>query len=178
MTKFNKLPRYLLGLFFLIAGGCQNGEESSKVHQLNVSGTQGVSVYADYLPVKVEILPLTEVVSDTNSITGAVKIKAYVSLLDSYESQIKAPVVLRFEMYDYVRLSANPKGRRVMIWPDVNLNDSGVNNRYWRDFLRAYEVILNMDDAFSKQKIYVFEVTCTTAGGRRLSKDYVFGGKK
>lgn len=177
MSETSKLSLYLFGLFFLIAGGCQSEHEVNHVRHVPATSLQGNSIHTGYEPAKIEILPLTGVVSDTNSI-GSTKIKAYISLLDGYNCQIKAPMKIRFEMYDYVQLSANPKGRRLMLWPDVDLQESSQNNQYWRDFLRAYEIDLNLENFLIQQQDYVLEATCTTADGRRLTAEVVLGGKK
>jgi len=106
----------------------------------------------------------------------------YVSLLDSAGSQIKFPVKFRFELYEQVKRSAEPRGRRVAIWPQTNtaepneprshwfdLEDPSKNNLAWHDFMRAYRFTL----PFKPQPAvgYILEVTCLRHDERRLSAE-------
>ncbi len=127
-----------------------------------------LSVYSRYAPAKVNIMPLTEFISAGG--TQQVEIKPYVSLLDSFGSQIKSPAVFRFELYQRVLRSAEPKGRRVIIWPDIDLTDPAANNGYWRDFLRAYEFDLPFEPDASQS--YILQVTCLCPNGRRISAEF------
>ena len=122
-----------------------------------------------YSPAQIEVLPLTEL---TDSMAGqqGTQLNVYVSLLDAYNEKIKAPGVLRFELYEYVQRSAEPKGQRIAIWPDVDLNHPAENQKYWRDFLRAYEFTLGTQA--SKSKTYILEVTCLCPSGKRLSVEW------
>ena len=94
----------------------------------------------------------------------------YVSLLDAYSEKIKAPGIFRFELYEYVQRSSEPKGQRIAIWPDVDLNSPAENQTYWRDFLRAYEFSLGAPA--SRGKTYILEVTCLCPSGKRLSTEW------
>jgi hypothetical protein len=84
---------------------------------------------------------------------------------------MKAPGSLRFELYEYIPRSAQSKGPRLTLWPDIDLTDPAQNNKYWRDFLRAYEFTL--DTQAGRDKAYILEVTCLCPDGRRLSGEYV-----
>jgi len=127
-----------------------------------------LSVYSHYAPAKISIMPLTEFISAGS--TQQVKIKPYVSLLDSFGSQIKSPAVFRFELYQRVLRSAEPKGRRVVIWPDIDLTDPAANNEYWRDFLRAYEFDLPFEPDASQS--YILQVTCLCPNSRRIFAEF------
>ena len=133
----------------------------------NVSQTP---VCTQYAPVKIDITPLTEFVRQEGA---EPKIALYVSLLDSFGSQIKSPAKFRFELYQRVRPSAEPKGARVFVWPDLgylDLSDPAVNNQHWRDFLRAYQFDLPFDPAENQD--YVLQVTCLTPDAKRISTEY------
>jgi hypothetical protein len=91
-------------------------------------------------------------------------------LLDSFGCQVKSAGVFRFELYERVERSAEPKGRRVVIWPDIDLIDAAANNENWRDFLRAYE--FNLDFDLQGSQNYVLQVTCLCPGGKRLSAEF------
>jgi hypothetical protein len=114
-------------------------------------------------------MPLTEFTT-TNNGEKPSQIKVYVSLLDSFDCQIKAPAVFRFELYDKVLRSAEPKGKRVLIWPDIDLKDAAKNNEYWRDFLRAYEFDLPCEP--ENNKSYILQITSLCPDGKRLSADF------
>jgi hypothetical protein len=128
-----------------------------------------------FAPAKISILPLTELPTSTGS-SQTVALNAYVGLLDAFGCQIKAPGTLRFELYQYVPRSAAPKGQRLVIWPDIDLTHPATNNRYWRDFLRAYE--FKLDAPAGLTETYVFEVTCMCPDGRRLTAEFPLRGGK
>jgi hypothetical protein len=125
------------------------------------------SLYRPYTAAKLEITPLTGFVVGGER---ANRIKAYVSLLDSSDCQIKSPGTFRFELYAHVQGSSEPKGERVALWPDVDLTEAGENSSCWRDFLRAYE--FNLDFEPQHDGRYILEVTCLCPTGRRLSDDF------
>ncbi len=124
---------------------------------------------ASFAPVRIEILPLTELVELTDGQSGT-QLDVFLSVLDAFGSQMKAPGTLRFELYEHVQRSAEPKGQRIAIWPDIDLTNPVENHRYWRDFLRAYEFTLRTDA--SKGKTYVLEATCLRPDGR-LSTEWL-----
>jgi len=124
-----------------------------------------------YAPAKIDVLPLTEFAPAR--VEGEARINAYVSLLDSFGSQMKAPGKFRFELYQHVERSTEPKGARVKLWRDIDLTQPGENNknwrdfiRAWRDFIRAYQFDLGFEPSGATR--YILEVTCLTPNGRRL----------
>ena len=157
----------ILQVFFfcLLAAwaGCEPAGSES------LSKPAGLSEYSRYTPVKIDIMPLTEFIR-TGDDEEASKIKAYVSLLDVFDSQIKAPAVFRFELYEYIQHSPEPKGRRIIIWPDVDLTEPSENNEHWRDFLRAYE--FNLDFEPESSQSYILQATCSCPDGKRLSAEF------
>lgn len=124
-----------------------------------------VAPVPEFSPAEITILPLTELTRGAGGQDQ--RLNVYVSLADAFGSQIKAPGTFRIELYDYIQRSADPKGQRVAIWPDIDLTSPAENHRYWRDFLRAYE--FSVPTQASPDKMYVLEVTCLTTAGRRLS---------
>ena len=112
------------------------------------------------------ILPLTEI-RGAAGIGQDAKLTAYVALLDAFGCPIKAPCTLRFEVYEYVPRSAQPKGQRLMIWPDIDLTHPATNNKFWRDFLRAYEFQLGL--RANRDQTYILEATYLGPDGKRLS---------
>lgn len=155
-------------IFFSINAGCRPPAPPSQVSVERNSDSEGPFAYACYMPAKVDIMPLTELV--TAGGTQGSQIRLYVSLLDAFGSQTKAPAVFRFELYEYVQRSAEPKGRRAVIWADIDLTDPPVNNEYWRDFLRAYEFNLPFEQAAGQT--YILQVTCLCPNGSRLASEF------
>lgn len=127
------------------------------------------SFYTQYAPTKIDIMPLTEFFRPADA--QQEQINLYVRLLDSFNSQIKAPGVFRLELYEYVQLSSEPKGKRIILWPDIDLTDPAENNKYWRDFLRAYEFNLTANVPLNQS--YILEVTCLCSKGRRLIDEFI-----
>ncbi|MHC4747928.1 MAG: hypothetical protein ACYS18_11545 [Planctomycetota bacterium] len=164
----------LLVLFFVVVG-CEPHKQSAESALRTDSTSQEVSVYAGYTPVKIDILPLTELVGGSEK-AKASGIKVYVGLLDGSDCQIKSPGVFRFELYKKVERSAEPKGKRITIWPDIDLTEPGENNKYWRDFLRAYEFILDFEPTGKPN--YILQVTCLCPDGKRLSAEFALGEAK
>ncbi len=156
-------------MFILGQSGCEQtaGVAASPA---KVDTGLDVSAYSDYAPAKIHITPLTGVVGSTDAQSGS-KIDVYVSLLDSFGSQVKSPGIFRFELYEYAQRSAEPKGRRVAIWPDIDLTGSADNNRYWHDFLRAYQFDLPLE--LQSDQNYVLQVTLLSVSGKRLSDELV-----
>ena len=164
------IPWILFPVFLLVCTGCEPQPVVTEPKRLSISDCNELSAYARYTPVKTNILPLTEFVAPPEDVEG-VKIKAYVSLSDSFGCQAKSPGVFRFELYEAVPRSAEPKGKRIFIWrPDIDLTDPAENNKHWRDFLRAYEFDLYLESAGEGN--YILQVTCLCPTGRRLSAEF------
>ena len=114
---------------FLMTAGCNMPPqpESQKTAEAKMTS------YEDFGPVKIEILPLTEFSASEKG----QKIIAFLSLKDSFGSSQKWPVIFRFELYEQVPRSVEPMGKRIKIWPDIDLKTPAKNNQFWQDFLRC-----------------------------------------
>jgi len=152
-------------VLLLVVGGCESVPGAAG----SLSKPNRLSAYTHYIPVKIDIMPLTEFVCIDDD-EEASKIKVYVGLLDAFDCQIKTPGVFRFELYEYIPRSADPKGRRIILWPDIDLIDTVKNNKNWRDFLRAYE--FNLDFELASSQSYILQVTCLCPNGKRLSAEF------
>ena len=128
------------------------------------------SLPTGYAPTRITILPLTELTGAPGSAKGT-SLNVYVALSDAFGSNMKAPGILRFELYRRMSRSAEPKGERLAIWSDIDLIGPTENNRYWRDFLRAYEFVLETDA--DPSETYILEATCICRDGRRLSTEFM-----
>lgn len=166
MRSVEGTGRVLVVILAVLLLGCeqqvgQNGRSASGSLKLPL-------VYEPYGPARLEITPLTRfVVGDGGS---APIIKVYVSLLDGLDCQIKSPGTFRFELYERVPASSEPRGARIGLWPDVDLTDAVENNDYWRDFLRAYEFGLNFQPKSGQR--YILQVTFLDPAGKRMSNDF------
>ena len=163
-----KVAQIFLFVFFFIGAGCQQSTSHPQIPAEANSDFNKLSFYARYAPIKIDIMPLTEFISVDDA--RQAKIKIYVSLLDTFGSQIKSPVTFRFELYEYVQRSAEPKGKRIIIWSDIDLTEPAENNVYWRDFLRAYEFNLPFEQAANQS--YILQVTCLCPNGKRISSEF------
>lgn len=149
--------------------GRQTTASSSEIRPL--SSVLGPA--AGFAPVKIGILPLTEL-SGAAGANQRTRLSAFVTMLDAFGSQVKAPGVLRFELYEYVPRSAQTKGPRLALWPDIDLTSPAENHKYWREFLHAYE--FELDAQAGRDKTYVLEVTCLCPDGKRLASEYTLRG--
>jgi hypothetical protein len=159
--------RILLSTLLLAAMGCERGD--SRRDPAGVP-SNGLSVYQPYVAARLDVTPLTDFVAGGSG-EEASQIKVYVGVLDSFDCQIKSPGTFRFELYEHVEGSSEPRGSRVALWPDVDLTDSGENNSFWRDFLRVYE--FNLDFKPGSSRRYILDVTFMCPMGERLSDDFV-----
>jgi hypothetical protein len=121
-------------------------------------------------PDHIDILPITSVVPAAAADRDSA-INAYICLLDSFNTQIKSPAVFRFELFQHVQRSTDPKGKRLTFWPDIDLSHPDNNNKYWQDFLRAYLFTLPLQKISSDNTI--LHVTCFPPSGQRLSADFL-----
>lgn len=173
MNVFLRPTFFLCILSVPLLFGCASSEptEPARVdarveREQPVAQRAPVAAPGGFAPTQVEILPLTELVAGE----PGTQLNAYVSLLDAFGEKMKAPGTFRFELYEYVQRSAEPKGQRLAIWPDVDLNNPAENQKYWRDFLRAYE--FSFASEASRSQTYVLEVTCLCPNGKRLSAEW------
>jgi len=156
-------------ILFTINLGCRQPKPPANNTVATNNDINMLSFYTNYIPVKIDIMPLTEFVGAGDS--QRPKINLYVSLLDQFGSQIKSPGMFRFELYEYIQRSAEPKGKRAIIWPDVDLTDPVKNNEYWRDFLRTYVFSLPCEQSINQD--YILQVTCLCPNGKRLTTEFM-----
>jgi hypothetical protein len=119
-----------------------------------------------YEPTKIKVAPLTELV--TGQYEDVLRLNVYIDVLDGFDSRMKTPAVFRFEVYEYIPRSGEEKGKRAIIWPDIDLTEPGRNNEYWRDYLRCYQFTLDVGEEIEKDRSYVLQVTCITPVGEQL----------
>lgn len=117
-----------------------------------------------FMPTHIRILPLTEFTSDGDNL------RVYAAAFDRFDTQIKTPGIFRFELYERIPRSSEPKGRRLKIWSDFNLTEAQPNNEHWRDFIRAYEFNLDFDREAGQS--YILQATLICPGQRRLTDQF------
>jgi len=167
MKVVGVIARIFFLVLLLVEAGC--GPATPELPPPGDNRSNLLSVYTPYIPAKIDIMPLTEFIG-AGEPEEAPRINVYVSLLDSFGCQKKSPGVFRFELYEYIERSAEAKGRRITIWPDIDLTDAVENNNHWRDFLRAYEFNLGFEPESNQS--YVLQATCLCPSGRRLSAEF------
>ena len=148
----------------LLAIGC--GEPSTLRSTEQVPGEVE---HICFSPAKIRVSPVTELIMPTSA-DGSAQIRVCVALLDPFESYLKAPGTFRFELYERVLRSAMPKGKRINMWPDMDLRSVHTNNEYWQEVWHAYEFDLEFDPR--KDKSYILQVTFILPGNQRLTADY------
>jgi hypothetical protein len=158
----------LLFVYAFANAGCQPAPSSQVPTTQNELDSAEITPCIRYAPVSIDITPLTEFVPADN--TQRPRINLYVSLLDSFGSQVKSPGRFRFELYERAQRSAEPKGKRLVIWPELDLTDPATNNEYWRDFLRSYEFTLPLEQF--TQESHILEVTFFCPSGSRISSEF------
>ena len=151
----------LISLAILLAAGCE--PSAQKV------AAKDCQDFA-FAPAKIEIIRLTEFTTAEDR-SRKPQIRIYLNFLDEFNNQMKAPGTFRFELYQYVPRSAEPKGKRITIWPDIDITDPKNNNKHWRDFLRSYQ--FNLDFSPPKNQTYVLQATCLCPEGRRLTAEFL-----
>lgn len=130
-----------------------------------------------YGPATLEIVGLSELKAVKGE-QDAAKLKIFVKAIDSCGSAIKAPCVFRVELYEYAIRSPSPLGKRLEIWPDIDLTEPDKNNAQWRDYLRAYEFNFDVSSRLEFGGVYIVEVTCLSPLGKRMSSQYKLSYQK
>ena len=133
-----------------------------------VTGPDDKCPYAVYAPSDLDIMPLTGIEKSEND--NSAEITVYLSLKDEFDTQMKAPCSIRFELFDKLYRTADPRGKRIKIWPEVNLEAPDANHQYWLEFLRAYKFTLAVKNYTGSALI--IQATCIFPDGRRLNSDF------
>jgi hypothetical protein len=124
-----------------------------------------------FWPTDVTVLPLT--IFWVPPEAGAPPyIHLYVGLRDPYGCFTKAPGIFRVELYERMPRADQAKGRRLSIWPDIDIHNPDENQAYWRDYLRCYELRLDLAPRLKIQEAAILEVTFLGANKERLTTLY------
>ena len=154
----------------LLNGGCGPGPTSSPDPKPKSSSSSQSQPFAGFGAARITITPWTEIKGQARE-DGRRQVRVFVRLVDAFGSDIKAPGVFRFELYEKLSRSAELRGKRVMIWPDFDLTAAEQNNIRWRDYVRSYEFVLDFDPPDTGP--YVLEATFIPPEARRLTCQYL-----
>lgn len=163
MKTLTVTPKLLFIAVLSFYAGC-SGESSAPLFS-----PLGQAPCTRYGPARIDVMPITSLVRGATDSESTINV--YVCMLDSFDCQIKSPAVLRFELFQRVQHSSEPKGKRLIAWPDIDLTDPANNNNSWQDFLRAYQFNLPLQKTSAENAI--LHVTCLCPTGRRLVDDFL-----
>ena len=79
-----------------------------------------------------------------------------------------AGATYRFELYELKPYNTNPRGRRLMLWPEIAAVRRTDSTTHWRPHVGAYEFELPMHTPSDGQRL-VLEVTALLEDGTRQS---------
>jgi hypothetical protein len=169
MKKNNFTLWFASAILIFHALGCEKPRTVITKPQINdnAENIDAMAVYRQYHPEKIKITPLTSLIK-TNE--DGIKLRVYVNMLDSIGLQVRSPAIFRFELYQHIQRTGTSKGKRVAIWPDINVNLDEENQKYWKDFLRSYEFILPFP--YPTDTKYVLLLTCITPDSKRIYTEF------
>lgn len=168
VNPMGKTIRYGSAVFltvFLL--GCQTEPLSVAVVVPSCSGFSIASV---------ELIGLTQLIGTPEG-SNSQTIRVFAELRDAYDSKLKAPATFRFSLCSYMPHQSDPKGIQLQTWPDFRLTEPHTNHLYWRDYLRAYEFVLEVQPPISPEGTFLLEVTCLTPEPKRIQSFYVLQAK-
>ena len=108
---------------------------------------------------RVQISPLTEFIASPEK-PGSCQLKVLLEVFNAQGLPVSIIGTVRFELYEFRPLSSDPRGRRLSIWPELDLGNAADAENYWSQLLRGYEFYLPVDFTPGSGKKYVLEVTC------------------
>ena len=108
---------------------------------------------------RIRISALTEFVTDA-ALPDEVQLKVLLEIFNASDPPVPVPCILRFELYDFHPLSSDPRGKRLVVWPEQDLSNAEKANAHWKALLRGYEFYLPLDFMPRQDKKYILEATC------------------
>jgi hypothetical protein len=107
---------------------------------------------------ELRISSLTEFVRD--AAVQTVSLRTLVEVVDANGFSSPVPCVMRFELYQFRPLSSDPRGKRLILWPQQDLTEAVKNSEHWKGYLRGYEFLLPVKEPLVSGRSYVLEATC------------------
>ena len=161
-----KMIKFILPLLFIVVFvGCQQTQQVPTIK--NVQTGEVISKAAFVVPASIDILPLTGFSDVTDD--DKCKVNIYICLIDVFGDKMKAQGLLRFELYEKKKMSVEPKGKKLAMWPDFDLASPPTNKKYWQEYLRAYK--FNLDLEMQPQEC-ILVVTFVPVNKRRIFAEY------
>ena len=169
MKKSNFILWFLSAILILHVLGCEKPRTVITKSQINdnAENTDAMAIYSQYHPENIKISPLTSFVKINEN---DINLRVYVNMLDSIGLQVRSPAIFRFELYQHMQRTGDAKGKRVAIWPDIDINLDKENQKYWKDFLRSYEFILPFP--YPADTKYILLLNCITPDGKRIYTEF------
>jgi len=121
---------------------------------LLLTGCSGGKKFAPPRVERTRLLQLSAIQTDPD---GQTTVRAFVQPVAN-----RADEWYRFELYQYLPRSANPRGKRIRLWPDVNPGKTVAENPLWKPHLRAFEIALPLENGLPKST-YLLELTVLKA---------------
>ncbi len=160
----------MLLLLILHAPGCHQGPgmvDAALEPATHLNTPEAIGFW----PADVTILPLTVLFAPSDEGT-APYIHLFVGLRDAHGCFVKSPGTFRMELYERVPRSDQTSGRRLSVWPDIDINNPEENQAYWRDYLRCYEFRLDLASPLARHPSAILEITFLSANKERLATQY------
>ena len=169
MKKRNITLLFASAILVFYSSGCEKPRPVITKPQISddTKNSDALAIYSQYHPQKIKITPMTSFIKTSEE---DIKLRVYVSMLDSIGLQVRSPAIFRFELYQHIQRTGNTKGQRIAIWPDININSDKENQKYWKDFLRSYEFILPFKHPTNVK--YVLQLTCITPDKKRIYTEF------
>lgn len=161
-----KIMMVSAGLIMIFCWGCEPDDS-----EIDICTLSDAAIMQAYYVQDIRFVGLTEIVTDSRNMENA-ELEIFIDLIDSDGIRIKSPGTFRFELYHFIPRTSQPMGKRVAVWPDIDLDDSEINNEYWRDFLRAYQFRLPLDFIPQPTDTFILQGTFMTPNDRRLSATF------
>jgi len=152
--------------------GCKNSGWNLRMKSAPSRESQFVPPPVDLmLPKSIRIHPFTGRTFDE---AGGIKgVDVQIEAVDSYNDKTKAFGDFRFEMYQFVPNSLDPKGKRIATW-DESLWEPKKNLLHWDKITRLYVFKLQWDRPIPVGKRVVLLVSFSSPFTDRLTAERVF----
>jgi hypothetical protein len=155
-----KFAKYFLAVVLIVfVLGCEDAQQVQQSPDIQSPVFPSVCLFT---PQKIKFNQLTEFAQSG-------QITAYIDVFDQFDSRIKAVGVWQFELYESVPRSADSRGSRLFIWPNIELTEAVIHNTFWQEYLHCYKFDLNLDIDLDSGKTYILQAVCFTGDEKRIT---------
>ena len=166
----------ILTLTLITNTACQSSTNWNMFRKtpINTENTSARQQLKLLMPSQLEILPFTKPRSWGNDYIPD-GIEVVLRPLDSFGDQTKAVGTFRFELYQFRKAHADPRGQRIALW-QVNLTSKKDQKLHWDKITRTYTFRLGWTKNMPpfKPGKYVLQVTYISPWNERISATYIF----